>query len=141
MNNKTKKEVRAAVYTRVSSDEQARGHSLDFQKEEVIEALGKDGATLDTRHIFIDDGYTGIHGNSPALNALQAAAQNHEFDIVYVWKIDRLFRNTKLVLNLVDDWAKLNVSVKSILEPFCDSSVPIGRYMFTMLAAGAEMEH
>ncbi len=114
---------------------------MDFQKEEVIEALGKDGATLDTKHIFVDDGYTGINGNRPALNALKEMAQNKEFDIVYVWKIDRLFRNTKLVLSLVDDWAKLDVSVKSILEPFCDSSTPIGRYMFTILAAGAEMEH
>lgn len=133
--------LRAAVYTRVSSDEQARGYSLGFQHEEIMEMAKKDAATVDARHIFVDDGYTGIHGDRPFLKALIEAAKNKEFDIIYVWKIDRLFRNTKLVLNLVDDLAQYGVGVKSVLEPFCDSSTPIGRYMFTMLAAGAEMEH
>ena len=44
-------------------------------------------------------------------------------------------------MNLVDDLATYGIGVKSALEPFCDSSNPIGRYMFTMMAAGAEMEH
>ena len=45
-----------------------------------------------------------------------------------------MFRNTKLVLNLVDDSATYGISVKSVLELFCDSSDPIDGYMFTMMA-------
>ncbi len=142
MNPKNKKIIRAATYVRVSSDEQVKGYSLTFQKEENIEALKKDGAIPpEEKHIYIDDGYTGINGNRPALQMMIEAAKRKEFDVIYVWKIDRLFRNTKLVLNLVDDLATYGIGVKSVLEPFCDSSNPIGRYMFTMMAAGAEMEH
>jgi len=139
---KDKKIIRAATYVRVSSDEQVKGYSLTFQKEENIEAIKKDGALPpEEKHIYIDDGYTGINGNRPALQMMIEAAKRKEFDVIYVWKIDRLFRNTKLVLNLVDDLATYGIGVKSALEPFCDSSNPIGRYMFTMMAAGAEMEH
>jgi len=139
---KDKKIIRAATYVRVSSDEQVKGYSLTFQKEENIEAIKKDGALPpEENHIYIDDGYTGINGNRPALQVMVEAAKRKEFDVIYVWKIDRLFRNTKLVLNLVDDLATYGIGVKSALEPFCDSSNPIGRYMFTMMAAGAEMEH
>lgn len=140
-NKKKNKEVRAAIYVRVSSDEQVKGYSLSFQQEEIIEIIKKDGAILDRKHIYIDDGYTGINGDRPNLQMMITAAKQKEFDIVYVWKIDRLFRNTKLVLNLVDELITNGVGLKSILEPFCDSSNPIGRYMFTMMAAGAEMEH
>ena len=139
---KGNKIIRAATYVRVSSDEQVKGYSLTFQKEENIEAIIKNGALPpEEKHIYIDDGYTGINGNRPALQMMTEAAKRKEFDVIYVWKIDRLFRNTKLVLNLVDDLATYGIGVKSALEPFCDSSNSIGRYMFTMLAAGAEMEH
>ena len=139
---KNNKIIRAATYVRVSSDEQVKGYSLTFQKEENIEAIKKDGAMPpEEKHIYIDDGYTGINGNRPALQVMVEAAKRKEFDVIYIWKIDRLFRNTKLVLNLVDDLATYGIGVKSALEPFCDSSNPIGRYMFTMMAAGAEMEH
>ena len=139
---KSNKVIRAATYVRVSSDEQVKGYSLAFQKEENIETIKKDGALPpEENHIYIDDGYTGINGNRPALQVMVEAAKRKEFDVIYVWKIDRLFRNTKLVLNLVDDLATYGIGVKSALEPFCDSSNPIGWYMFTMMAAGAEMEH
>ena len=142
MNQENKKIIRAATYVRVSSDEQVKGYSLTFQKEENIEALKKDGALPpEEKHIYVDDGYTGTNGNRPALQMMTEAAKRKEFDVIYVWKIDRLFRNTKLVLNLVDDLATYGIGIKSVLEPFCDSSNPIGRYMFTMMAAGAEMEH
>jgi site-specific DNA recombinase len=139
--NQSKQRARAAVYTRVSSDEQAKGYSLTFQQDEIKEIVLKDGAILNDLNIYVDDGYTGITGNRPALKAMTEAAKRKEIDVIYVWKIDRLFRNTKLVLNLVDDLAVVGVGVKSILEPFCDSSTAVGRYMFTMMAAGAEMEH
>jgi len=142
MNQKNNKIIRAATYVRVSSDEQVKGHSLTFQKEENIETIIKNGALPpEEKHIYIDDGYTGINGNRPALQMMIEAAKRKEFDVIYVWKIDRLFRNTKLVLNLVDDLATYKIGVKSVLEPFCDSSNPTGRYMFTIMAAGAEREH
>ncbi len=68
---KNNKIICAATYVRVSSDEQVKGYSLTFQKEENIEAIKKDGATPpEERHIYIDDGYTGINGNRPALQMM-----------------------------------------------------------------------
>lgn len=134
------KNLRAASYERVSSDEQAKGYSLLNQREAIKEQVARDRNVLNERNVYADDGYTGINGERPALKAMVEAARRGEIDIIYVWKIDRLFRNTKLILNLVDELEKLGVMVKSVTEPY-DTSTPIGRYIFTTLAAGAEMEH
>jgi len=82
--NLVKKEgkIRASVYVRVSSDEQVKGYSLSFQEDQIKETIEKDGAVLDTRHIFIDDGFTGINGDRPALKSMIACANQKEFDLI-----------------------------------------------------------
>ena len=134
------KKLRTAIYVRVSSDEQAKGYSLLSQQEAIKEQIMRDGNIFDEQHLYIDDGYTGIHGDRPALKAMKEAARRGEIDIIYVWKIDRLYRNTKLILNLVDEWEEIGVKIKSVTEPY-DTSTHLGRFILTNLAAGAEMEH
>ncbi len=139
--NERSQQKRAAIYCRVSSDEQVRGYSLSTQQDQITEVIEKDSLSLDSKNVFVDDGYTGTTDNRPALQKMIEQAKKKQIDVIYVWKIDRLYRNTKLILGLVDELLKYDVSVKSILEPHCDNSDPRSRYVFTMLAAGAEMEH
>ena len=60
--------MRAALYIRVSSEEQAReGYSLIAQQEKLEEYVQKNGYLLDTAHCYIDEGYSGKTENRPAL--------------------------------------------------------------------------
>ncbi len=138
-----KKEIkkRGALYTRVSDEERAHGYSLSFQQEELKELAERDQTLVDDKYVYVDDGFTGINGNRPALKQMIADAKDGKFEVVYVWKIDRFYRNVKEALILADELAQYGIRVKSLFEPQCDTANPIGRYMFTLMAAGAEMEH
>jgi site-specific DNA recombinase len=131
---------RAALYIRVSSEEQAReGYSLIAQKEKIKEYAEKNGYLLSKDNIYIDDGYSGKTKDRPALSTLFADAQKKLFDVVLVYRLDRFFRNTRLLLESVEALGNFGIGLKSITEPF-DTSTPIGRYVLTNLGAIAELE-
>jgi site-specific DNA recombinase len=51
--------VEAALYARVSSDQQTRGQTIASQVAALRERIAADGLTLDPEHTFIDDGVSG----------------------------------------------------------------------------------
>jgi site-specific DNA recombinase len=84
---------RAAIYKRVSDEEQKKGYSLPEQEAKCREALTLEGCSLKESHIFFDV-FTGKYWRErQGLQAMLAAAKRHEFDIVYVTELDRLARN------------------------------------------------
>jgi site-specific DNA recombinase len=132
--------MRAAIYIRVSSEEQAKeGYSLIAQKEKLEDYSKKSGYQLHPNYIYIDDGYSGKTENRPALARLFLDAKKKAFDVVLVYRLDRFFRNTRLLLESVETLGNHGVGIKSITEPF-DTSTPIGRYVLTNLGAVAELE-
>jgi site-specific DNA recombinase len=132
--------MRAALYVRVSSEDQAReGYSLVAQQEKLEEYGKKNGYLLNRENIYIDDGYSGKTENRPALRRLSENAQKHNFDVVLVYRLDRFFRNVRLLLESVEMLGQHGVGLKSITEPF-DTSTPIGRYVLVNLGAIAELE-
>lgn len=132
--------MRAAIYIRVSSEEQAKeGYSLIAQKEKIQEYAEKNGYLLSKDNIYIDDGYSGKTKDRPALSTLFVDAQKKLFDVVLVYRLDRFFRNTRLLLESVEALGNISIGLKSITEPF-DTSTPIGRYVLTNLGAIAELE-
>jgi len=94
---------------------------------------------LSNENIYIDDGYSGKTENRPALKRLSEDAQKHKFDVVLVYRLDRFFRNVRLLLESVETLGQYGVGLKSITEPF-DTSTPIGRYVLVNLGAIAELE-
>ncbi len=131
---------RAALYIRVSSEDQAKeGYSLIAQQEKLEEYAKKNGYLLKEGSVYVDDGYSGKTGNRPALKSLFEDAQEHAFDVALVYRLDRFFRNVKLLLESVETLRNYGVGLKSITEPF-DTSTPIGRYVLTNLGAIAELE-
>lgn len=132
--------MRAAIYTRVSSEDQAKeGYSLISQREKLEEYAKNNGYLLNKGDIYVDDGYSGKTENRPALKNLFNSAQKREFDVVLVYRLDRFFRNVRLLLESVETLGNYGVGLKSITEPF-DTSTPIGRYVLTNLGAIAELE-
>jgi len=131
--------MQAAIYLRVSTDEQAReGFSIDSQKER-LDAFCKsqDWAIYD---YYIDDGYSGKDLDRPAVKQLLKDAKEKKFDIVLIYRLDRFSRRALDLLKVVEEVFEPNkIFLRSATEPF-DTSTNAGRMMLTMLVAFAQFE-
>ncbi len=143
MENKNKKEIRAALYLRVSTDEQAKeGHyGLDIQEEKGRTFCELHGYSLDEKYIYKDEGFSGSLSteNRPALKQLFEDAKERRFDTVVVYKIDRMARNVRIFKNAIYDLEKLDIGFHSITESF-DASTPFGRAILNLMSSFAELE-
>jgi DNA invertase Pin-like site-specific DNA recombinase len=76
---------------------------------------------------------------APQLYALMSAARNREIDCVLVWKFDRFARSTRHLLVALEEFNHLGVRFISVQDQV-DTDSPMGRAMFTIIAAMAELE-
>ena len=143
VNSKTKsvqnKEPKhAALYLRVSSPEQAReGISIDTQRPLLQNYCKLHG--LEVVNEYVDAGYTGGNDKRPQLQLLINDAQRGKFDCVLVVRLDRFFRNQRLLLNTLNYFDELGVSFIAISQNF-DTSNPFGRFGLQMMGSAAELE-
>jgi len=135
--------MKVAVYTRVSTDEQARmGTSLEVQREFLEAYVKREGWKIyhpEKNKIYEDDGYSGENRDRPALKRLIIDARLKRFDLVLVYKIDRFARNNRLLLNLVEELDGLKVGFRSSTESF-DSVSASGKMALSMLGTVAQFE-
>jgi site-specific DNA recombinase len=133
-------DTRAAIYVRVSTDEQATdGYGLAVQRERCAAmALVKGWQVVTT---YADEGISGTKDASerPGLAALLAAADAGEIDTVIVLALDRLGRKTSLVLDLVERLSAANVALVSCKESL-DTTTSAGQFTLTIFAALAQLE-
>ena len=128
---------RACGLIRVSTEEQARGgFGLKFQEEDIRSFCQR--ADLELLQVFRDEGYSGATSDRPGFKEMMAWARERRFDVLVVWKLDRLFRDTKLTLATIDELASLDIEFRSVQESFTHDSN--GRFLLTIFAAGAEKE-
>lgn len=130
---------RVAIYARVSTTEQAEeGYSIDEQQRLLTEWCDKNGYIV--HEVYAD---RGINGKSvkkrPALIKLLADAQNKLFDVVLVWKTNRLARNILDLLKIVEVFDQNYISFRSYTENH-ETETSQGKLQFHMLAAIAEFE-
>lgn len=132
--------TRAAIYLRVSTEEQANdGYGLDAQESKCrAMATVKEWQVVET---YIDDGVSGTKDESerPALAEFLTAACSGQVDAVIVSSLDRLGRNTRLVLRLIDRLAECGVAIVSCRESL-DTETPTGRFVLRMFASLAELD-
>lgn len=130
--------MKVAVYLRVSTAEQAEeGFSIAAQKERLKAYIVSQGWTL--QKIYEDGGYSGGTTNRPAFSKMMEDMRKKEFDLILVYKLDRLSRNMRDLSNLVHEMDRCNVYFKSATEPF-DTTTPAGKLIFNMLGSVAEFE-
>jgi len=111
-------------YARVSTSDQ----NMDLQ----LSALEKIGCER-----FYQDQMSGTKTNRPGLEmALEVLREN---DTLVVWKLDRLGRTVKGLIELVNQLEKKNIHFKSITDNV-DTSTPSGRFFFHIMASLAQME-
>lgn len=133
------KEVRVALYARVSTEEQAiHGFSIDAQLNTLRSYCNMYGKKVVKEYVD-----AGISGKSIAgryeLQQLLKDCEAGEFDEVLVWKISRLARKVIDLLSMVEKFEKNGVVFRSFSENF-ETETPMGRFALQMMGAVGELE-
>src|ERR1700682_6781508 len=82
-----------AFYARVSSDAQARTHTIDSQVAALNERIAADGLQLEPDHSYVDDGCSGTNLQRLSLEKLRDAVACGYVESIYVQAPDRLARS------------------------------------------------
>lgn len=130
--------MRVALYPRVSGHEQEENYSIPEQ----IYRMKKHCEARDwmVYKIYTDSGFSGSNMQRPGLQELIKDAEEGKFEMVLVYKLDRLSRSQKDVLYLVEDvFDKHGVFFSSMTENF-DTSTPFGKAILGILAVFAQLE-
>jgi len=130
------KKLKAALYIRVSTQEQVENYSIEAQQEKLkAYCKSKDWIIHD---IYIDPGYSGANLERPDLQRLLSDLSR--IDVVVVYKLDRLSRSQRDTLELIEEhFLKNNVDFVSITETL-DTSTPFGKAMIGILSVFAQLE-
>lgn len=113
----------------------ARVSTLDQDPQLQIDALMKAGVA---RCDIFEDTISGATQDRPGFVAMMKDLDDG--DTIKVWKLDRLGRSVRQVLNTFHDLAQRNISIVVLTQPGMDTSTPMGRLIITIMAAVAEME-
>src|ERR1700716_3624204 len=107
----------AAFYARVSSDAQAREHTIDSQIAALKERIAADGYALEPDHAYVDEGYSGTYLQRPELEKLRDAIATGCVDRVYVHAPDRLARRYVHQVLLIDEFRRAGAEVVFLNRP------------------------
>lgn len=129
--------MRAAIYIRVSTEEQAlRGYSLDDQLEACVARARAKGAT--SWEVFADEGHTGTTLHRPGLEKFRDAVRAGAFDLVVIRDPDRFARKLSLQLLLTEEIEKAGAQLDFV--DFTWQDTPEGRLFYSIRGAIAEYE-
>jgi DNA invertase Pin-like site-specific DNA recombinase len=130
-----KKGAKAVAYLRVSTDRQGRsGLGLEAQREAVSRYAATNGFTVIAEHLEVETGKgSNALARRPELVAALARAKQEKATLV-VAKLDRLARNARFLLTLIDSGADV------VFADMPEVSGPMGRFLVTQMAAVAELE-
>jgi DNA invertase Pin-like site-specific DNA recombinase len=124
--------MRVAIYARVST--------VDQEPENQLQELRRyTEARSWTAMEYIDRGVSGAKDRRPALDRLLTDAKRRRFDVLVCWRLDRLGRNLKHLINLLEDLQALGIAFVSLAEGI-DATTPAGKLQMHILGAIAEFE-
>jgi DNA invertase Pin-like site-specific DNA recombinase len=122
----------AAVYARTSTTDQAPANQLIA----CTDYCARRGWNVQLEYV---DQVSGIAKDRPAFERLIRDARRGRFDVLVVWRLDRLGRSTRAVIELLDELTTIGVDFASV-DDSIDLSTPAGKCMATMISAFAELE-
>jgi DNA invertase Pin-like site-specific DNA recombinase len=85
------------------------------------------------------DRISGVKARRPGLGDLMRDARHGKFDVILVWACDRIARSTRHLLEILDEFNRLNIEFVSFRENI-DTSGPLGRAIVVIIGAIAELE-
>jgi DNA invertase Pin-like site-specific DNA recombinase len=126
--------MRVALYARVSTHNGQQ--DPEVQLRELREYCASRGCEICGEYV---DHLSGAKDKRPALARLMAEAHRRRFDAVVVWKFDRFARSVSHLLRALETFRSLGIEFVSLSEQV-DTSTPMGKLVFTVLGAVAELE-
>lgn len=127
---------KAAIYTRVSTEDQAKeGFSLDAQLDRLRSYCS--AREWEIAHEYIDDGYSGRKTNRPAYQLM--FQEMGKWDVLLVLKMDRIHRNSKNFMEMMDTLVSNNKEFVSMNESL-DTSTAMGRFVMDIIQRIAQLE-
>src|SRR5882762_10507517 len=126
--------MKVAIYVRVSTRD--KGQDTEVQARELREYAERRGWTIVEE---FSDYVSGAKEFRPALDEMMKAAKRRKFDGVLCWKLDRIGRSLKHLVNLLAELEAVGVALVSFSDNL-DLTTPQGRLMFQIIGAMAEFE-
>jgi DNA invertase Pin-like site-specific DNA recombinase len=123
---------RVGIYARVSTSGQTAENQL-LELRRYVEARGWSATE------YVDTGISGAKDRRPALDRLTLDAHRHKVDAVICWKLDRLGRNLRHLVLLLDEWQARGIRFITLGEGI-DTSTAAGRLVAGVLGSIAEFE-
>lgn len=130
--------LRVALYARVSTV--GKGQDVGLQLDELRQVAAQRGWLVEDERVYVDDGISGTQDRRPALDRLLDDAKAGRFDVVAVFKLDRLARSLRHLLTMSEDLASWGVGLVSIHDSGIDTTTASGRLLFQVLGAFGEFE-
>ncbi len=127
--------LRAALYARVSTT--GHGQDVGLQLDELRQVAAQRGWEAVA---YVDEGVSGAKDSRPALDRMLVDAREGRLDVVAIWKLDRLARSVRHLLELGDSLNAWGVGLVSIRDAHIDTTTPSGRFTLQILGAVAELE-
>ncbi len=125
--------MKVALYTRVSTQDQ----SVDMQLSDLRKFCEQRGFKVYRE--YSDEGVSGTRERRPSLDELMRDARKRKFDAVLCWRFDRFARSTRHLITALDEFRHLGIEFISYQENI-DTSNPLGKAVFTIVSAIAELE-
>ncbi len=128
-----------AIYARVSTIEQAEeGYSIDEQIRVLNKFCEREGYLVYDE--YVDRGISGKNiSGRPAIQRLLLDAEQKKFEVVLVWKMNRLARKSLDLMNIVEKLDSKNIAFRSYTERY-ETETSTGKLQFQLMAAIAEYE-
>jgi len=126
---------RAALYMRVST----KGHGQTTETQALALREYAQHRGFEIVEEYRDEGISGSKDSRPALDRLMKEARGRKFDVVVVARFDRFARSVSHLLRALEEFNHLGVNFVSLSESV-DTSTPMGKMIFTVLGAVAELE-
>jgi len=123
---------RAALYSRISTGDQ----HLETQLLDLREMAKQRGLDIVREY---SDVISGAKSKRPGLDSLMSDARRHRFDVLLVSAFDRIARNVRHFLDVLDTLSHLGIQFVSLRENI-DTGGPLGRAMLTIIGAISELE-
>jgi len=115
--------VRVATYTRISTDEERQPYSLGSQDERLSAYIASQEGWEKAR--TFTDQRSGATLDRPALQRALAEAKAGRYDLLLVYRVDRLARSVRGLAQILEELDSAGVAFRSATEPF-DTSTPRG---------------
>src|SRR5579871_880757 len=122
--------MRVGIYARVSTNDQTCENQL-LELRRYVEARGWAAAE------YVDTGVSGSKDRRPALDQLTSDVRRHKVQAVVCWRLDRLGRNLRHLVLLLDEWQARGIGFITLGEGI-DTSTAAGRLVAGVLGSIAE---